>query len=223
MCWKLLGHSSPTKAQIRPALHCTHPGSPVKNSRSESSTLSPFVTNLAGKPFDDSVPDEWKRHQLAHTAEENIVYTPILARASSSESSTLSRFVTNLAGKPFDNSVPNDWKRHHLAHTAVEKMLYTPVLASASSSESSTLSSFVTHLAGKRFWYDGLLNTAYYTILARAFTSESSTFCHKLSRKTDRQFSMYGKDTNWLTMRIDIRYCVNTYQGTYAQTLMANQ
>ena len=26
MCWNLLGLSRPTKAQIRPALHCTHPG-----------------------------------------------------------------------------------------------------------------------------------------------------------------------------------------------------
>ena len=74
----------------------------AKTSRSESSKLSRFVTNLTGKPFDESVPKEWKRHQLAHTAAENISYTPILARASSSESSTLSRFVTNLAGKPFD-------------------------------------------------------------------------------------------------------------------------
>ena len=83
-----------------------------------------------------------KRHQLAHTAAENISYTPILARASSSESSTLSRFVRNLAGKPFDNSVPDEWKRYQLAHTAVEI-----ILARASSSESSTLSRFVTNIA----------------------------------------------------------------------------
>ena len=155
----------------------------VKTFRSESGTLPRFVTNLAGKPFDDSVPDEWKRHQLAHTTAENMSFTSILARASRSERSTLSRFVTNLAGKPFDNSIPDEWKRHQLAHTAAENMSYTTILARASSSESSTVSRL-------------------------AFSQKKN---------------LGGKDTNWLTMRINICYCVTTYQGTYAQTLMANQ
>ena len=32
---------------------------------------------------DDTVPNEWKRHQLALTVAENMLYTPILAKASS--------------------------------------------------------------------------------------------------------------------------------------------
>ena len=193
--------------RMEKTLTCSHhgrkhpiPSHPIlaSASSSESSTLSRFVTNLAGKPFDDSVPDEWKRHQLAHTAAENIFYSPILARASSSESSTLSRFVTNLAGKPFDNSVPDEWKIHQLAHTAAENKSYTPILAIASSSESSTLSCFVTNMlytpilarassaeSSKLLSFVTNL-TGHYTILARPFRSESSTltFCHKYSRKT---------------------------------------
>ena len=61
---------------------------------------SRFVTNLAEKSFDNSAPDVWKRHQLAHTAAENISYTPILVRASSSENSTLT-FCHKLSRKTF--------------------------------------------------------------------------------------------------------------------------
>ena len=122
----------------------------AKTSRSESSKLSRFVTNLTGKPFDESVPEEWKRHQLAHTAAENMSYTPSWPGLPVLKA-VHSNFVTNLAGKPFNNSVPDKWKRHQLAHTAAENISYTPILARASSSESSTLSRFVTNLAGKPF------------------------------------------------------------------------
>ena len=59
-----------------------------------------FVTNLAGKPFDDCVPDVRTRHQVAHTAAENMSYTPNLAKASSSESSKL-KFCHKLSRKTF--------------------------------------------------------------------------------------------------------------------------
>ena len=115
--WTRSSYQSPNSAG--PALHPSWQRLPDLKA-----VLSRFVTNLAGKPFDDSVPDEWKRHQLAHTAAENVSYTPILARALSSESSTLSSFVTNLTGKRF-------WYDGFLAH-------YT-ILARPYRSESSTL------------------------------------------------------------------------------------
>ena len=78
----------------------------------------------------------WKRHQLAHTAVENMLYTPILARASSSESSTLSSFVTKLAEKRF-------WY-DGLLNTA-----HYTILARPFRSESSTIT-FFSHKYSKR-------------------------------------------------------------------------
>ena len=49
---------------------------------------------------DNTVPDVWKRHQLAHTAAENMLYTPILAKAFSSEISH-SHVLSQTAGKRF--------------------------------------------------------------------------------------------------------------------------
>ena len=98
----------------------THPGKGFQFWKQYTLT---FRHKLSRKTFWHFV---WKRHQLAHTAVENILYTPILARASRSESSTLSSFVTKLAGK------------HFLYYGLLNTAHYT-ILATPFRSESSTL------------------------------------------------------------------------------------
>ena len=112
-------------------------------------------------------------------------------------------------------------------------LLLMHCVARASSSESGTLPSLVINLAGKPFCYDSLQQST--APSWRGLSDLKAVHSDVLSQTLVRNFSLkliVGKPTDDSVPDVQRRhqmahqhicYCVNTYRGTYAQTLMANQ